>query len=61
MEIIQKELIETYEKYVSLLGEEIRDLSSLVHGWRSRRLKEGAEYRKKIIELKQIIKTNCKI
>jgi hypothetical protein len=52
------EIIDLYEKYTQFLGEEIRELSviAMKHGWQSKRLKEGAEYRRKLSYLKQNIK-----
>lgn len=50
-----KELIETYDNYIRLLGCEIDELSSIatVHGWTSKRVKEGAICRIKIEDLKR--------
>ena len=50
----QKELIKIYDEYISFLGEEIRELTEIAmkHGWQSKRLKKGAEFRTKISKLK---------
>ena len=56
MNNINKELIETYEEYIKLLGKENNSLISLafVHGWRTSEedIKKGEELRAKIKELK---------
>jgi hypothetical protein len=56
MEDNSKELIKTYEEYVSFLGEEIRELREIAmrQGWQSKRLKKGAEFRAKISKLKSL-------
>jgi len=53
-ESIKDELIQTYEAYVGLLGEELKELTPLaaIHGWQSKRLKAGADFRAKIAELR---------
>lgn len=50
-----KELIKTYDEYVCYLGEEISDLASIAstHGWQSRRIKIGSEFRLKISNMKR--------
>jgi hypothetical protein len=50
-----KELIDLYEQYIALLGNEILDLKQISKGFTSTRLKEGIELRKRIIELKNKI------
>ena len=50
-----KEIIEVYDKYIKLLGEEIDELSSYLHhtGWKSSRVSRGMELRNRIFTLKQ--------
>ncbi len=54
----QKEIIELYEEYTQLLGQEIRDLAviAMLHGWQSKNLKKGADFRTKIAIAKNTIK-----
>lgn len=46
-------LIQTQEKYIQLLGEELDELCVLasVHGWKSKRVQQGQELRIRINEL----------
>lgn len=48
------ELIEAYEEYIKLLGDELSDVVSLayIHGWRSTRYESGKTCREKIDILK---------
>ena len=50
------ELIEAYEAYITLLGEELQDLVpfSRSHGWRSSRVELGEKARERIQEAKAI-------
>ena len=50
-----KEIIEAYDKYIKLLGEEIDELSSCLHHtrWKSNRVSRGRDLRNKILTLKR--------
>lgn len=50
-----KKLRETYEEYIELLTDEIKDLMSvaLVHGWKSSRVEAGEKARANIQALKE--------
>ena len=52
LEAEKKELIEAYEDYLNLIGEELSELMPIasVHGWKSTRHKEGKKMRKIIQE-----------
>jgi len=54
----ENKIIELYEKYVGLLGEEIKDLQTVAmrHGFSSKRLKYISEIRNEIAELKNNLK-----
>lgn len=49
-----KELVDAYEKYIQLLGEEINDMHGLayVHGWKSQRAGAGQQCREQIAKAK---------
>jgi hypothetical protein len=51
----QKELVEAYEEYIKLIGDEIQDLAGLAiaHGYNSTRGEAGKKCREKIANLKQ--------
>ena len=51
---VVRQLIEAYDLYLVLLGEELNSLTGVayVHGWRSSRVEEGKAWREKIAELK---------
>ena len=51
---VVRQLIEAYDGYLALLGEELNSLTGVayVHGWRSSRVEEGKAWRAKIEELK---------
>jgi len=51
------ELIETYDNYIKLLGDELTELAGMarVHGWKSNRVEEGYKFREKIKTLKNLI------
>jgi len=50
-----QDLIDAYEEYIKLLGEELEELAifAYIHGWESTRVKQGEELRNKIKELKK--------
>jgi len=52
-----KELIEAYEAYIALMGEELSELMPLAanRGWSSKRIKIGEKARKRITEAKKAI------
>jgi hypothetical protein len=56
------ELIQAYEEYIKLLGDEISELVSFAeaHGWRSSRHQDGVKCREKIDLLKRSYKVNKK-
>jgi len=48
------QLVEAYDDYLKLLGDEINDMTSImmVHGWKSHRYEEGVLLREKIQTIK---------
>lgn len=51
------DLINTYDKYIKLLIEEISELAvfAKTHGWRSTRYEQGIKMRKEIERIKNIV------
>lgn len=51
-------IIEKYEEYIELLGEEIKELAgfAFTHGWESSRVEKGQNLRQEINELKKEFK-----
>lgn len=49
-----KELIDAYEDFIRVLGEEIHDMHGLahVHGWQSQRVEAGKQCRERIAKAK---------
>ena len=54
---IMGDLVLTIEKYNQLLVDECSELAGMaaVHGWKSKRVEEGAAFREKIAELKSFL------
>ena len=54
---IMGDLVLTIEKYNQLLADECSELAGMaaVHGWKSKRVEEGAAFREKIAELKSFL------
>jgi hypothetical protein len=50
-------IIQAYEEYLKILGDEIDELAPLAiaHGWKSSRFEEGEKARKKIKQIKKIL------
>jgi hypothetical protein len=48
------ELVDALEDYIKLLGEELSELAgfAMVHGWKSKRVEQGAVMRENIMKLK---------
>lgn len=54
MENSLKSLIEAYDNYLKLLGEELDELAmmAIMHGWGSKRVEQGKILREKIEKIK---------